>query len=1015
MATKTKVEVLDGPSLPHLNYFSLSDANTTSLEPILAPSINSADTDSHQYLLVPNVHRIVVRSAHHGKRICNLIPDGRGVHICAVKLVWLPRHHVEHGQKDKEDNNNEDDASYDDDSSDLGEWVILAGCSNGVVQEWSVADLSDTSNSFEGKGPRRSFDMKWKHMKDLDLIHLTSVSTGDDTPTQLLSDGAVLYGLAKGTDKKSNLESTWLVRCEIPSFDAESKNSKASIPLTPLVAVKNVLSKDMGREIEQKKHVCLKTDDAIFGLNAAYRPSTNAAQRYRMDFMMNDDESEMLAPGDVFVVMCSSHGLVIYRNSLGAQQADASHELVHFTKTMKSSQYYTKEQTAFSSIAISPGTKDLALGRANGHIEILDNIFDNVADYLNQLGEKNVSEDSLQHPDDVTVRRTVHWHAHPVRALSFLTASGKHYKGGNNEGIFANPLSLLSGGEESVLVTWQLDRNFHKPSNFVARVGQGAIIHMVCSQSSGKVIVFCSDNSIQCYNASNYEREWADQGLASMALHEDDVKQENGPSKSPIIMVKDPITNYPMLTNLPGAPGHVHWYDPRSASVIGTLEVAPYNRVSRRDPLDPHIPAPVVTHMAVGQNGKDMVTVDTVWTENTSVGSSYELPGPQGMTRMNLCTSIKFWSYVEGAKSSDQRKRRNGDVPMSYDLVSAMVAPHGRDGEISALAVAPDGQVACTLSQEEDSFRVWVKTTDTSPTGAVSTHWVCQYKVKTPSGYANLLFQRDASELGTQLVTFSSDGSVLAVSYGHVCTLWDHSNATLLASLTIGDTATIKDIQSVNFLTENDDTILLTTASQFGVKSPFGGSKSCYLGNDEWSFNAGSYGKGGLVSAVVPLHDFECENGGNGGLFAVSIALSNGSRSVVSIISRVEGSVVYAKGTKKELQWIVEGEVESLCIDKCAGSSVTLLAITKDSQMLSLSCGPEKGASSMEISSTKDARPQAPVLKVGAGSVIEEPSVKKRKLTIGAMEGSNSKFSGFEFPALSGKFTSAFIAKSLGK
>ena len=43
--------------------------------------------------------------------------------------------------------------------------------------------------------------------------------------------------------------------------------------------------------------------------------------------------------------------------------------------------------------------------------------------------------------------------------------------------------------------------------------------------------------------------------------------------RGPIIMVKDPITKYPMLTNLPGAPGMVHWYDPRSASVIGTLEV----------------------------------------------------------------------------------------------------------------------------------------------------------------------------------------------------------------------------------------------------------------------------------------------------------------------------------------------------------------------------------------------------------------------------------------------------------
>ena len=35
-----------------------------------------------------------------------------------------------------------------------------------------------------------------------------------------------------------------------------------------------------------------------------------------------------------------------------------------------------------------------------------------------------------------------------------------------------------------------------------------------------------------------------------MALHEDDENQQDGLRKGPVIMVKDPITNYPMLTNL---------------------------------------------------------------------------------------------------------------------------------------------------------------------------------------------------------------------------------------------------------------------------------------------------------------------------------------------------------------------------------------------------------------------------------------------------------------------------------
>ena len=40
---------------------------------------------------------------------------------------------------------------------------------------------------------------------------------------------------------------------------------------------------------------------------------------------------------------------------------------------------------------------------------------------------------------------------------------------------------------------------------------------------------------------------------------------------------------------------------------------------------------------------------------------------------------------------------------MSYELVSFMAAPHGREGGVYALAVAPNGRVACALSQEEDA------------------------------------------------------------------------------------------------------------------------------------------------------------------------------------------------------------------------------------------------------------------------------------------------------------------------
>ncbi len=133
-------------------------------------------------------------------------------------------------------------------------------------------------------------------------------------------------------------------------------------------------------------------------------------------------------------------------------------------------------------------------------------------------------------------------------------------------------------------------------------------------------------------------------------------------------------------------------------SISRKLQVAAYNHVSRRDPSDPHVPVPIVTHLAVGKDGRDMVTVIAVWTENSGVGA-----GPRG-TSMKACTFLKFWTYVYQPSRRgrlDRRRRQSGDMPMAYELVSSMVAPHGRDGIVSALSVSPDGKLAYTLSREE--------------------------------------------------------------------------------------------------------------------------------------------------------------------------------------------------------------------------------------------------------------------------------------------------------------------------
>ena len=419
------------------------------------------------------------------------------------------------------------------------------------------------------------------------------------------------------------------------------------------------------------------------------------------------------------------------------------------------------------------------------------------------------------------------------------------------------------------------------------------------------------------------------------------------------------------------------------------------------------MPAPTVTHMAMGENGKDIVTVDTVWTENRSIGSS--------RGSRNVCTSIKFWLLVDSSAAckADQRKRRIGDVPMSYELVSCMTSPHGREGEVCALAVARAGDVACTLSRGANDFRVWAK--DAAAAGGAAPRWKCQYKIRSPAGYANLLAgNAGAGGADPRLATFSSDGTVLAVAYGPRVALWDHASAKLLTDVTLdGDDTTggaIRDIQSVDFLPNNmDAAILLSTLTQIGVKSPFGGGQSSYLGEDEWSFDFDILGTGATITAAVPLAGRD--------LFAIA-TFDKASKSVVSVISRDEGNVICAEGTDIPLQWHLDNEVQSLCLDKCTGPSMRLLAITKKHQLLSLSCGADTDADAdarkvagLPLARTSPAR--APVLQVGAFVATPPTPSKRRKISIGAARGRGGA-ADFDFPALSGRFTSAFIAESFG-
>jgi hypothetical protein len=597
-----RVRRIDGPMLPHL-YLSPPETSTAnnslaSLVPILTPPMaNAGNGEDQRYVLVPESRRIIVRGARRGTRVRDLVvpscgyddddDDGAssgglrgGGTIRSVALAWLPR---VPSSSSSSDDDSDGDGNDDDDEvgggeveGKEGEWVILAGCSGGIVHEWSASDMSSSSSSSDDDGgasclrPRRSFRLT-RGSKTADLTHLASPSS--ESPPDCETDdlpAAVVYGLIDegGGDA--------LVRFAVPPFVPRARRGGAGgdgglVPVSvPLAVARLASAKEMR-----------SGGDRAFGLLAAYRPATGGGGD---------------GPSDAFVVVCARRSLVVYRDRREDGGEDGGPPSSWKSRLVRLDESAAGEGGGpLTCAAISPGAADLALGREGGHVDVLHDLFGNASRYLDGRaarkrgdgGDGDGDGGGRRHPGAATVRRTLHWHSHPVRALAYATSSS-----GGGPG----PATLLSGGEESVLVTWQLDRNFHRPSNFVSRVGRGGIASILpCGGGSGAgggdgggVIVFCSDDTVQRFDGVTYEREWSEQGLASMELHggedgegviaggtevaEDGVRRLAG-RRGPIVMVRDPITNYPMLTNLPGAPGMVHWYDPTSASVVGTLEV----------------------------------------------------------------------------------------------------------------------------------------------------------------------------------------------------------------------------------------------------------------------------------------------------------------------------------------------------------------------------------------------------------------------------------------------------------
>lgn len=340
------------------------------------------------------------------------------------------------------------------------------------------------------------------------------------------------------------------------------------------------------------------------------------------------------------------------------------------------------------------------------------------------------------------VHSKLHWHAHTLRCLRYSL-----------DGQF-----LVSGGEECVLVFWHLatGRRSYLPRRsapilaITARKDSNA--KDTTRPSTVGYGVLLDDHVLFQYNSVTREEEWHVSGFArsgtSARLTLPNFEILEAFKGLAPTMVFDPITGTLPL-NGQSSVGLMQFYDPLQDRVVQNLQLTERNPVTRTESGD----AMVVTtaqKWLFSPCGQYFITLQA---DVVSRGGNKDRLTPQNHT-------LRWW-----------KRREDG----SFFLHTAVDAPHGIS-RVTCMIYSPDTRYLqrnwMATGDENGEFRLW-KLGPSSSANEV-TIWQCHAVVR----------HRPYPITSMQ---FSSDGSLLAVAYGNLLTIWKTETTSLGAVFASAD------------------------------------------------------------------------------------------------------------------------------------------------------------------------------------------------------------------------------------
>ncbi|ETO83672.1 hypothetical protein F444_02379 [Phytophthora nicotianae P1976] len=309
----------------------------------------------------------------------------------------------------------------------------------------------------------------------------------------------------------------------------------------------------------------------------------------------------------------------------------------------------------------------------------------------------------------------MHWHSHAVHCIQY-----------SSDGQF-----LLSGGEECVLVSWQLETGRRA---YLPRLP--ASVEVIAPRQDGGVYaVGLADSVLFQYNPVTREQEWEARGLARAG----NSAANSLPTRQ---LAVDPVSKALVLNGSSGA-GVLQFYEPFADRVLQTLLLSERNQVTRTE--DEVLPTLRASHSCFSSRGGELVTLHAPTTAKHGDEQA-----------------LRFWT-----------RRVDG----SFFVNTAIDAPHGR-ARVTSMTYSPSQTEDCMVTADEQGdFKVWQKVV----TEAGGASWHCQAVVRF----------RDEP---VTAVGFARDGSLLAVAYGNKLTLWDVATHSLRRVIPSADGQTITQI-----------------------------------------------------------------------------------------------------------------------------------------------------------------------------------------------------------------------------